>query len=210
MGYYEKFKEKFKEKSAKDAVDSVIKLIGDSSSSSIDDNEIKNTRTNIERANTEMEKIVVGNTKLLYNLNNYKTAIKLDSLISGVPDDDDSVQYKFHTAMSECILFSNLTGKNKILSIFDNKPKDEIIKIINNIFLSNPSPKLQPAPPQGPLHISIKGNKYSVIGSKNDDSHEMNYDKVTKCWKEQVSGGATKSKRGPKSRAKSRPKSRRY
>ena len=74
----ENFKENFKEKSAKDAVDSVIKLIGDSSS--IDDIEIKKTRTNIERADTEMGKIFVGNTKLLDNLKNYKTAIKFDSL----------------------------------------------------------------------------------------------------------------------------------
>lgn len=82
---------------------------------------------------------------------------------------------------------------------------------------SNPTSPQPASPLTGPLHISFTGNKYSVVGSKNDDSHEMIYDKTTKCWNEKVpSGGATKSKkkRGPKSRekssTKSRPKSRRY
>ena len=63
---------------------------------------------------------------------------------------------------------------------------------------------------QGPLHISIKGNKYSIVDATNNGggSHEMIYE--NKCWKEKVSGGATKSKkkRGPKSRPKSSTKSR--
>jgi hypothetical protein len=79
----------------------------------------------------------------------------------------------------------------------------------------------QPALPPLPLHISISGNKYSVVGSKAaDGSHKMVYTDATKCWNEEnKSGGATKSKRkkrglksksSTKSSAKSRPKSRRY
>ena len=98
------------------------------------------------------------------------------------------------------------------MSSFVSKTNDEIINLIKEI-LSNPSPKPASSPPQGPLHITIKGNKYSIVADATDDSHKMIYDVNTKCWNEKVtSGGATKSKkkRGPKSRAKSRPKSRRY
>ena len=98
-----------------------------------------------------------------------------------------------------------------------NVSKSEVDKaLVGDTLTPTLSRPTQPASPQSPQYISISGNKYSVGSKDKNGSQEMVYDEGTKCWKKQLSGGATKSKkkRGPKSRpkssTKSRPKSRRY